>query len=88
VRLHDDALLHDLEFSTRLTNVINKMGITTVRQARMLSDPHWRRHENMGRISLAELREVIPYDPVDYGADWVAVIAGTADYGRGHGQQQ
>jgi len=63
--LPDDTLLKNVRFSTRIRNALTPSGLKTVGEVRELSDATLLSLQDMGKASLAELRETLGLPSTD-----------------------
>jgi RNA polymerase alpha subunit len=80
-RLPDDMPVGKLELSVRAANCLahstrytTDQPIATVGELRRTPDPELLRFPNFGRVSLKEVRALVPYDPTEYAPDFVGAL--------------
>lgn len=67
--------IEELGLSVRPYNVLKRVGIDTVEQLRQLSDDDLMRFRNMGRHSLAEIREKVAHVKAMTNADRIRAMS-------------
>lgn len=67
----DETPAQELELSVRAWNILNSLGVVTVKQLRNITDAELRGRMNVGNKTIDEIRALVPYRPT-HGYHWRA----------------